>query len=60
MTDKEKLVKLLREFGVGFDDSCKTEIVCEQGEEKVEGYCGFHTAFKFHEDGSFEHMGAWE
>lgn len=28
--------------------------------DKVTGYYGFYTMFRFHADGSFADMGAWE
>lgn len=63
MSDKEKLVALLEEFGVGFVEEQTArgiEIVCEQGASKVGGYGGFVTIFKFSVDGEFLEMGAWE
>lgn len=63
MTDKEKLINLLNEFGVGFTQSEHTdfdEVNCEQGQAKVEGYVGFATSFQFKKDGSFIAMGAYE
>ena len=75
MTDKEKLVALLTEFGVGFkeididDQDCviagatqvtKTAVVCEEGKPKIKGYFDFHTSFEFDRQGGFICMGAWE
>lgn len=65
MTDLEKLENLLTEFGVGFTkEHCTnttTELICSEGEEKIKGYVGFYTLFRFNsEDGSFISMGAWE
>ena len=67
MNDKERLVALLRDFGVGFKEEETTskgeniiQVVCEQGSDRVGGYRGFLTAFEFDRDGTFKTMGAWE
>ena len=69
MNDKEKLEKLLTEFGVEFTDGKKyyadskergNLVSCMAGDKKVEGYCMFFTDFEFDEDGKFIQMGAWE
>ena len=59
MTDKEKLIALLNEFGIEFVDN-GTSIKCEEGMDKVGGYTRFFTDFEFSEDGKFVKMGAWE
>lgn len=59
MTDKEKLIFLLKEFGIGFDDVCN-DVTCEQGMNKVSGYSCFFTRFEFDTNGKFIEMGAWE
>lgn len=59
MTDKEKLLKLLTEFGVGYEDK-GPEVVCESGSGKVIGYAGFYTVFHFDGQGRFTNMGAFE
>jgi len=56
MTDKEKLLKLLSEFGVGFREEGKS-VICDEGMDKVEGYPGFFTEFEFDIDGKFLSMG---
>jgi hypothetical protein len=59
MTDKEKLIALLEEFGIGFEagDGCVT---LEEGMEKVSGFARFFTKFQFDENGKFIEVGAWE
>lgn len=70
MTDKEKLLALLGEWGV--PGRCEDQppdpgtatvecvIVGEGRNEKVTGFAGFFTAFEFDADGKFVQMGAWE
>lgn len=84
MTDKERLMALLHEWGVPYKDFVTREVPAtgggqlsavmtgipsgsgydELGEftdsDKVTGYFGFYTMFRFYEDGSFADMGAWE
>ncbi len=66
MTDKEKLIALLDEWGVpyfagpdfvsvGYGPKCP---LIESS--KVDGYCGFFTDFEFDAEGNFVKMGAWE
>lgn len=70
MTDKEKLVALLTEFGVSFKDErygsgdsniiVKYNWYSEQHQSKVTGYNGFFTQFTFNTEEKFIEMGAWE
>jgi len=62
MTDKEKLMTLLTEFGVEFqeDNDDRNDIVCEEGYAKVWGYWDFYTRFEFNKEGKFIQMGTWE
>lgn len=61
MTDLEKLKALLTEFGVGFEEDKENHLVrCDEGAEKVLGYAGFMTIFRFTAEGLFIDMGAWE
>lgn len=70
MTDKEKLVALLTEFGVSFKDeryhSGDSNIIVKynwhskQPQNKVTGYDGFFTQFTFNPEEKFIQMGAWE
>ena len=65
MTDKEKLEKLLTEFGVEYREKSGEMvdidiIQCKEGCKKVGGYIDFYTSFEFNIDGSFKEMGAWE
>lgn len=65
MTDREKLIALLEEFGVayngkvaqhnsGFHDfDFESEVVLHVGDYKIEGYTNFFAEFAFHPDGSF-------
>ena len=59
MTDKEKLVTLLTEFGVGFRE-VGGDIMCCQGDAGIDGYSSFFTNFEFDDAGKFTQMGAWE
>lgn len=59
MTDKEKLIALLTEFGVEIEIR-SDHIICRDGAAKVEGYCMFFTDFEFDANGKFVKMGAWE
>lgn len=58
-TDKEKLKKLLKDFGVGFKED-SSDIYCEAGDAKINGYAGFSTWFEFDKEGRFVEMGAYE
>ncbi len=68
MPDKEKLMQLFTEFGIGYEDNPEgiekgkgyTIIVCLQGKAKIDGYGDFFTIFEFDENGKFVEMGAWE
>lgn len=74
MTDKEKLVGLLTEFGIpykemaGEDTDVSSQVVFGRGNweyeteksEQVSGYIGFYTSFNFDGNGSFLFAGAWE
>jgi hypothetical protein len=57
MNDKEKLVKLLTEFGIPFTDH-ESSVYIEAGPHPncVGGYSGFFTEFDFNPDGSFKEM----
>lgn len=62
MTDLEKLVNLLTEFGVGYEKK-DSQIICMQSwddSNKIEGYSGFYTVFNFDSAGKFLNMGAYE
>jgi hypothetical protein len=58
-TDKEKLIKLFTEFGIGFTDN-ENCICTETGDSKNKGYYDFFTQFNFDNNGKFEDMGAFE
>jgi len=65
MTDKEKLVALFTEFGVGFTEfnaagEDKYVMICEEGKAKIGGYTGFFTEFYFDYEGKFLQMAAGE
>ena len=61
MTDKEKLVALLTEFGVEWRAKGQ-HIKCGgyNHYKKIIGFNGFYTEFEFDIDGKFLQMGAWE
>jgi hypothetical protein len=67
MTDKEKLVILLTELGIGFE-LMSDHYLCDNetgvwfgaGHNKVEGYSGFYTEFVFDEGGTFKKAGVYE
>jgi len=67
MPDIEKFRSLLDEFGVeytkelyDFGHDTGIAVICQDGDSKVTGYCGFYTDFVFDTDGKFVRMGAWE
>lgn len=70
MTDKEKLLHLLAEFGIDSfervsEDKIEIEIDVPAQRElrahgKVRGYSGFMNEFVFDKDGNFVYMGIWE
>ena len=66
MTDREKLIALLAEFGVGFEQGGvpgirgNNNVICREGRAKIDGYSMFCTIFEFDEQGQFIKMGAWE
>ena len=45
-TDKDRLTELLTDFGVGFKEE-ENDIVCEVGDDRVEGYAGCMIFFTF-------------
>lgn len=64
-TDREKIIELFTELGIGFkigkeETVNKDAIICQEGDEKVDGYSRFYTQFNFAEDGKFIDMGIWE
>ena len=60
MTDKEKLMKLLDEFGINYTSNNDREISCEAGDTKVRGYTGSSATFNFDNTGTFRDMEIWE
>ena len=62
MTDKEKLVALLREWDVPFEEAegGTVLIVYEGTSPKTTGYTCFFTTFTFSPEGTFVSIGAWE
>lgn len=63
MTQLDRLLQLLNDFGVGYDKThvgSEILIACNEGRPRVEGYCRFYTVFVFSAEGEFDHMGAYE
>lgn len=74
MTHKDRLVELLKDFGVGFKDTsnpvwrsddydpkiCGSSILCEKGMDLVGGYNGFCAEFVFDSSGKFIVVNLWE
>lgn len=61
MSDKERLLALLRDFGVTpdiSDDGCGVRLLADSG--GVEGWTGFFCDFDFNEEGKFKGVGVWE
>lgn len=65
-TDKEKVIGLLTELGIGFTkdvdyfDSSISNVVIDSDSASAEGYAGFYTVFEFDDDGKFQVIGIWE
>ena len=60
MTDKEKLIKLLDDFGINYTSHNDREVSCETDDEKIHGYTGSNATFNFDDDGTFRDMEIWE
>ena len=67
MTDKEKLIALFNDWGVGYELEDGSEmfpggphVICKESKAKISGYSMFCTVFEFDETGQFIKMGAWE
>lgn len=69
LTDKQKMLKLLTEFGVKFTEASdvadETKIVLTVERDnyditKIIGYSNFSTDINFNLDGSFKNIGIWE
>ena len=59
MTDRERVIVLLKDLNVGFEEYEET-VVLEEGMEKVSGYPCFYIKFSFDRNGKFEDVGAYE
>jgi hypothetical protein len=61
-TDKERLVELLNDFGVEFDEeeAGRDIVLRAKKHEKVQGYTGFAAVWTFDRDGKFRGVGIWE
>lgn len=65
MTDKERLIALLTDFGVEFslgEGAFGEEAVIIESKTgpKNVGYAGFQAVFEFFGNGNFEEVGIWE
>jgi len=60
-TDKEKVMALFTELGIGFkQDKTSNCLNCESGDPKIGGYSNFQTQFEFDDTGKFMSMNLWE
>ena len=69
MTDRQRLIDLLDNWGVGYrhapsldlkEEPDEGDVVIEAYLGNVEGYSGFYTVFEFNDDGTFRSVGIWE
>jgi len=62
MTDREKLLALLANFGLAPDvpEVVGGEVSLIAKEGGVQGYDGFHCTFSFDDYGAFTRVGIWE
>jgi len=63
MTDKEKLLALLKEFGIEpgeHENADDNEVVLRAKQGGVDGYDGFVCLFGFESDDSFAYVGVYE
>lgn len=60
LTDKEKVMALFTELGIGFEqEKTSNNLVCTEGNRRIGGYRGFETYFEFDDDGKFTQMTNW-
>lgn len=64
MTDKQRLLKLLEDWGLPSKDSSHdggtATSITVGANDKVEGYTDFTVEFNYDYDDNFVHMGIWE
>lgn len=70
MTDKDKLLSLLQDFGIGYVDKKyhqargnwddNSVVLYEDVGGGVQGYMDFYCKFDFDEQGKFISVGVWE
>jgi hypothetical protein len=60
MTDKERLLALLKDFGITPKEYAETAVRLAAGEGGVEGCTDFFCDFVFTPEGKFADVGVWE
>lgn len=70
MTDRERFLALLDEWGVGYNgenakrnlsrEDLSHDVILCQGDPKIIGYTDFLAVFEFEPDGTFKQIGVWE
>ena len=60
MSDRERVIEMLDDFGVVWREEDGRVVVEAQTGPKNVGYVGFVTAISFDEDGNFQSWGCWE
>lgn len=60
MSDKERLLALLKDFGLTPSEYGQGVVRLEAGSGGVHGHSGFFVDFEFTADGTFEDVGVYE
>ncbi len=59
-TDQQKLIDLLKEFGVSYTISEANSVMMQEGGGAVTSYYGFYVDFNFDPEGKFEDIAIYE